>query len=519
MMKRIMISTLAIIAFAYLPVSATIINVPYDYETIQEGIDACTAGDTVMVSSGTYIENLNIPMTVSVIGEERDNTVVDGSGEGDVIFIEADGVVLKSLTIRNGGVGIEDAGIEISFSDNCLVELCRLVDSYAGLYLYGSSYNSVKRCYIESNGCGIYFYESPSGPYVDNASNLIENNVIQSNTYFGILFEHMIAYHASNQIRGNRIVDNNLGFFMIMSQENEVLRNDFITNTGYGISHAVCIGGGELNRYHHNNFLYNNGGSIQAANNGFGTDYWYSQEDEEGNYWSDYSGPDNDGDGIGDVPYDVDGDACQDLYPLMEHLPAAVEGTVTNGGGGPVENAHLVALGTEIDDYSDVDGHYALPEIGAGAYDILCSHDEYEDLHIPGVPVTTGQITILDLVMRSGDCDYMPGDCDHNHVPLELSDVVEMIGMYRGTTDPEYTCACPPHGDDFAPEADPSGNCVAFELGDVVTEIGAYRGTAEASGCVDCPGTLRLMPDSPDEQTVMPRLKSKTTVTEKSTSE
>ncbi len=88
-------------------------------------------------------------------------------------------------------------------------------------------------------------------------------------------------------------------------------------------------------------------------------------------------------------------------------------------------------------------------------------------------------------------CDYIPGDCDHNGIPLELGDVIAMIGMYRGSVEPDYTCNCPPHGSDFAPEADPNGNCIAFELGDVVTEIGAYRGTTEASGCVDCPGSRR----------------------------
>jgi hypothetical protein len=89
----------------------------------------------------------------------------------------------------------------------------------------------------------------------------------------------------------------------------------------------------------------------------------------------------------------------------------------------------------------------------------------------------------------SSACDYMAGDCNHNGVSLELADVVTMIGMYRGTTEPYYTCDCPPHGADFAPEADPNGNCQAFELGDVVTEIAAYRGTGTASGCEDCPGS------------------------------
>jgi plastocyanin len=91
-------------------------------------------------------------------------------------------------------------------------------------------------------------------------------------------------------------------------------------------------------------------------------------------------------------------------------------------------------------------------------------------------------------VVVPGDCEYFAGDCNHNGIPLELGDVVAMIGIYRGSTDPAYVCACPPNDDQFAAEADPNGNCAAFELGDVVTEIGAYRGTAEASGCPDCPG-------------------------------
>jgi hypothetical protein len=93
------------------------------------------------------------------------------------------------------------------------------------------------------------------------------------------------------------------------------------------------------------------------------------------------------------------------------------------------------------------------------------------------------------LAVSGPDCVYIPGDCDHNGTPLELGDVIAMIGMYRGAICPVYTCNCPPHGSDFAPNADPDGNCTAFELGDVVTEIGAYRGTAEASGCADCPGS------------------------------
>ena len=38
--------------------SATTINIPTDYETIQEGLDASVDGDTVLIAQGTYTENL-----------------------------------------------------------------------------------------------------------------------------------------------------------------------------------------------------------------------------------------------------------------------------------------------------------------------------------------------------------------------------------------------------------------------------------------------------------------------------
>jgi len=39
--------------------SATIINIPEDQTTIQEGINVAVDGDTVLVQPGIYLENIN----------------------------------------------------------------------------------------------------------------------------------------------------------------------------------------------------------------------------------------------------------------------------------------------------------------------------------------------------------------------------------------------------------------------------------------------------------------------------
>ena len=58
-MRSLTILAITIVAVFYISISATIINIPADYSTIQEGIDASSDGDTVLVQPDTYVENIN----------------------------------------------------------------------------------------------------------------------------------------------------------------------------------------------------------------------------------------------------------------------------------------------------------------------------------------------------------------------------------------------------------------------------------------------------------------------------
>ena len=117
-----------------------------------------------------------------------------------------------------------------------------------------------------------------------------------------------------------------------MSRFNQITYNN-ITSNGYsGILVSICVGGGEYNIFHHNNFIYNTGS--QAGNQAFEfhgqVNYWDDSYPSGGNYWCDYTGEDNfsgpnqdipGSDGIGDAPYEIPhlvGETNWDSYPLME---------------------------------------------------------------------------------------------------------------------------------------------------------------------------------------------------------
>ena len=126
-----------------------------NYTTIQEGINASTDGDTVLVYPGTYYENINfngknITVASLYIIIEVDSfihqTIIDGNQEGTVVKIisgENENTLLCGFTIQNGFgsilVGIHYCGGGIGIKD---------------------SNPTIKKCFIRSNkaqkGGGIY---------------------------------------------------------------------------------------------------------------------------------------------------------------------------------------------------------------------------------------------------------------------------------------------------------------------------------------------------------------------------
>jgi len=96
------------------------------------------------------------------------------------------------------------------------------------------------------------------------------------------------------------------------ASNNRIINCDIYGNNGYGIKIETNNGSVSDNVIYHNN-IFNNGQNAYDT----GSNIWYNAAIREGNWWLDYTGEDNNHDGIGDTPYNIPGGSNQDLYPFM----------------------------------------------------------------------------------------------------------------------------------------------------------------------------------------------------------
>ena len=79
-------------------------NVPDDYETIQDAVNASNPGDLVLIKPGVYYEEVvvNVP-SITIRGWDRNKTIIDGEFErgNGILVAGVDGVTIENITARN----------------------------------------------------------------------------------------------------------------------------------------------------------------------------------------------------------------------------------------------------------------------------------------------------------------------------------------------------------------------------------------------------------------------------------
>lgn len=120
----------------------------YPYQHINDGVLDATDWGAIYVFSGVYNETLTINKPISLQGENKNNTIIDGMYEECIVNIIHDYVSINNFTIRNSGGYRGNAGIEIS-SDNISISDCIIYRTKTGIYA-----GDVSNC--EINNCTFY---------------------------------------------------------------------------------------------------------------------------------------------------------------------------------------------------------------------------------------------------------------------------------------------------------------------------------------------------------------------------
>src|SRR3989304_10298326 len=139
---------------------AVTITVPTDFGTIQEAINNAADGDTVFVLNGTYTGNVVVNKSISLIGQNKSTTSIDGGGAGSVVFVSSSNVSITNFTIQNSGSAAPSAGIYINQAAFVNITGNDFRNNYFGMYLLNSTGAYVGSNTFFSNSVGIHLQYS-----------------------------------------------------------------------------------------------------------------------------------------------------------------------------------------------------------------------------------------------------------------------------------------------------------------------------------------------------------------------
>jgi len=139
-------------------------------KTIGAAVNKAAGGDIIQIAAGTYVENLTIRKSLTLIGAGQDKTIVDGNQAGRVMTIDdVDKVVsVSAMTIRNGRADNDRGGGVYNVSTLTLDHVSVLSNTVTGINQDGGgiwtwgvltlTHSVVAYNHAELSGGGIYHF-------------------------------------------------------------------------------------------------------------------------------------------------------------------------------------------------------------------------------------------------------------------------------------------------------------------------------------------------------------------------
>jgi len=214
-----------------------------NYTKIQDAIADSENGDTIFVFNGTYYEHFAINKSLTLIGEDKYSTIIDGEGNAHVMDFKTNWINVSGFTIRNTRDWANDCGIHISDAWGTVTKYNTITDNifvdhpmYA-ISMYSTSFNTVTNNTILDCRGGI-----ESGAI--HKENVISNNtiigswisvwgdpksVIVSNNY--LINGWIMVSQGSNNTVINNVIENGSKILLNWDTTNNIVENNHLISS------------------------------------------------------------------------------------------------------------------------------------------------------------------------------------------------------------------------------------------------------------------------------------------------
>lgn len=340
--------------------------------TIQNTINIAADGDTIYVHPGIYIENVIVDKSVILLGCGSGVTLIQAAHSSRPCFL------IRANDVRLSGFGVSGAmnrsvGVHLSSSHNTTIEDNTFINNYANVYIEYTNNSIIQNNILllaEWKAIGVYnrcnntkiigntvTHSNGSGIFLKYRVNntLIANNIVEHINGMGAIYSFTRCYNTT--ISGNTVKNNicKYGGIFVSIGDNHTIVDNVVTGNvieHYGGITLYSTSGGHLVT---RNVLTNNTkadlhvrfaqGCLIYDNHIEKTAYiYYTLYDTSnpnrwnitpmlgtniiggpligGNFWGNYTAPDSNYDGIGNVPFAlprVPNATDYDYHPLVHN--------------------------------------------------------------------------------------------------------------------------------------------------------------------------------------------------------
>ena len=338
------------------------------YASVQAAVDAASPGDTVVLGEGVWPGPVTVDKALTL---RSDGGLLVGDA-GTTLRIAVPGVLVDQLRVQGSGDDLQgpDACIYVEpEATGTVITDSQLSDCLFGIWVHEADGTRIEGNHIvgrpgerpASKGNGVHLFDASEltirGNTVEGARDGIyvsacEDSVIAENVVSHQRYGIHFMYSYDNVIRDNVANHNSGGIALMQSRNLEVVGNTATDND----RHGILFRDAQYSTIAHNHVANNAEGlfffssldnTIEGnliAGNQIGARVWAGTERNvvrdnrfvgnrqqvyyvasadqhwDANYWSDYLGWDQDGDGYGDRPYETDAL----LARLLHSYPSAV---------------------------------------------------------------------------------------------------------------------------------------------------------------------------------------------------